>query len=1607
MKYLLSIYLLLSFAFTGHAQGIPEARKLMALSIEANDGDLRLYYRGLLARKFPDTAYGQFALGAISAANGDNTAAMKYYQQALEINPRIPAALNNLALNDPQQIKLLEQAAEYGVEQDPLNAEYYIRNLVRTVLDASDWNDARKQRYMLDKLKAVNEPAHQIAYYHLRAINERDDNKALALMVQASDHGYSRDSLKAEIDLRVKVTRQNRGDINAIFSSLNEINKKLNATGGRQRHGAVLYELYYLELTKLALQHSTHPQLLMNLASSAYNERRSPAVIDVLYRAHLYANMGDFKKYLDGWTRTTPDNPIVQIYVSMWSAYHLKDYATSINAAKKAIGDSPTNGIRDKAIWQALQTSIEFGQIKQGLTLMQTLDQSMSPALVDSQLMLLMLDQQFGAAQALVERADAQGVDVSRAYRVLAERGAQDANERQRIAKNNPFLRQWDKDFGTSLSLAFRFGVNSATIPANAHATLNRAAAALTQPGAEPYIFRIEGHTDPSGGNRINIPLSDARANAVKSYLMQTFNIEPGRLQAVGMGDVMPTASNTTEEGRQRNRRVEILPYGNISEPELSTAGYLDDRSTVFSRDGRYAAAGQFPIALWDLQQGVRLRELYIGGDHRSFSPNSRYLAALSSATDLRGVQTAALYITDTKTGLFHMIVPFMANQPGTSLSWSPEGNRLAVINSRGILTVIDVEHSKILSATPLGSTRISGELHWSKAGNALYVGYGRDTELTVLDPDTLKLVKTIPGINWTHAIGQSDDASTLIVANNDRTLSLIDANDQSLIKRLRNPVSTPANILAIPGTTKVLMDDKFGKKTVSVFDYQTGAFQASEPFESNVRIGVSPDGSVGYIASGNAFDLLDLETLNHRPIVVSSANRAHWGLTRDTKNDYLFISDSQGASVWHLGQGRMVHRIDEAGALPWKQLQPGATEWWSISKAGEILKFNTDDFIVRRHKGVTFEPGHFYLSANHIAITQAKQPRASTGKLAVFDRNTLSRKYETDIKLVTEPLRHPGGVIEAGIHSAVLDEKSGRIGVVTWWNNGNYARPSSSNIQVFNLSDGKPAGRDLLMHRSIESLLIEPSDGNAYAKDLFYTYRLNLANSSWESGVLRDWEVTDIGQGQQVLWGTFFLQNGQTRRHVKDGIWGLTGDASRNVVVTLSEGNQLTYYDLKTLEPRFSVQFRADGQWLATDNRGYFTSSIHGTRGAFWNLGDNYLPFDALREKYENDRAVRESLANLFLGKSADNARPTFDADVIDMPFEVQLVSARELTTKDDSYRLKITVKKQTKHAQDPSMHFLVNGRRSRGFDQDPFADLDETLTFVRTVPLSVGENRIEAIINYKGVDVYREIAMVTRQAESKVALQEGTLWFFGVGVSEYTNTLQNLDFADRDALELEKLFLAQKGRLFQDVRTKVLTNGKATARDIRIALYDFFAESKPTDQIVIFIAGHGIQDASQALYFMPHDGDMKRPFTGMPMEDFRRFLEQRPLNQRALFLLDICHAGAFDNTQAGRLTSEDVIKQLATGTATTVFSSSTGAQKSLEDERFGGGHGAFTYSLLKGMRGYADKETGDLDGVNSLLEVILYSRREVPRLTDQAQTPTVPVLSNFDDYALSAAVN
>lgn len=99
------------------------------------------------------------------------------------------------------------------------------------------------------------------------------------------------------------------------------------------------------------------------------------------------------------------------------------------------------------------------------------------------------------------------------------------------------------------------FDVGSSSLKPEFRATLDRVAESLKEyPNS---LIDVYGHTDSTGSDAFNQNLSETRARTVANYLSMQ-GVAPARIRSQGYGETMPVADNSTDEGRRKNRRVEI-----------------------------------------------------------------------------------------------------------------------------------------------------------------------------------------------------------------------------------------------------------------------------------------------------------------------------------------------------------------------------------------------------------------------------------------------------------------------------------------------------------------------------------------------------------------------------------------------------------------------------------------------------------------------------------------------------------------------------------------------------------------------------------------------------------------------------------------------------------------------------------------------------------------------------------------------------------------------------------------------------------------------------------------------------------------------------------------
>ena len=244
---------------------------------------------------------------------------------------------------------------------------------------------------------------------------------------------------------------------------------------------------------------------------------------------------------------------------------------------------------------------------------------------------------------------------------------------------------------------------------------------------------------------------------------------------------------------------------------------------------------------------------------------------------------------------------------------------------------------------------------------------------------------------------------------------------------------------------------------------------------------------------------------------------------------------------------------------------------------------------------------------------------------------------------------------------------------------------------------------------------------------------------------------------------------------------------------------------------------------------------------------------------------------------------------------------------------------------------------------------------------------------------------------------------WAVVVGVSDYQDSrIPSLRYAAADAKSFYNWLISPEGGSQPPARVKLLINEKATGRNVKEALFVWLKQAIEEDMVVIFFAGHGSPespDFPENLFLLPYDAQYDSvATTGFPMWDIETALKRFIKAKKVVVIADACHAGGVGEAfQIARRANRAIelnpissglqnLSQVGDGVA--VITASDDKQLSQESKDWGGGHGVFTYFLLKGLEGEADYNR---DKTVTLGELIPYLSEQVRRATRNSQCPTV----------------
>ena len=481
------------------------------------------------------------------------------------------------------------------------------------------------------------------------------------------------------------------------------------------------------------------------------------------------------------------------------------------------------------------------------------------------------------------------------------------------------------------------------------------------------------------------------------------------------------------------------------------------------------------------------------------------------------------------------------------------------------------------------------------------------------------------------------------------------------------------------------------------------------------------------------------------------------------------------------------------------------------------------------------------------------------------------------------------------------------------------------------------------------------------------------------------------------------------------------TSDDGRWVVVALSDGT-LRWYRQQDGSEQLVFFPQADGRrWVMWTPGGHFAASPGGENLVGWQVdrgpaqAADFFPVSRFRAEY-----YRPELISQVIGKGSGDATalpvaapPGGQAIRERLPPMLRLVSPDALSVTNSS---EIKVKLAVRTPEDAPLTRLrarINGqpvalpalsslRSSRSDNDENIYELPLPLPGLEAQILLFAENKHgvspEATLTVNKPPVAKVAGAVAPESAASADLRPA-LYVLAIGVSKYQDPSIQLEFAAKDSTDLSNFFRTQEGGLYRKVSVRLLTDGGAKRDDVLDGLEWIRRELTSRDVAMVFIAGHGVNDADGIYYFLPQDVNIKAlKRTGVIFSEIRNTLVSLP--GKAMFFIDTCHAGNVlgTGTRSLRLDTTAVINELSSAdNGVIVFAAATGRQYAQESSDWG--NGAFTKAILEGLRGKADyNKSGRI--THKMLD--LYVSERVKALTEGAQSPVTIVPNGVPDFPL-----
>ena len=976
---------------------------------------------------------------------------------------------------------------------------------------------------------------------------------------------------------------------------------------------------------------------------------------------------------------------------------------------------------------------------------------------------------------------------------------------------------------------------------------------------------------------------------------------------------------------------------------------HSDDVTSVsFSPDGRAALTGSHDrtARMWDVATGNELRR---------FEGHSSYVVSVVFSPDGRTVltgswdSTARLWEVSSGKELrrFEGHTDFV-----TSVCFSTDGRTVLTGGYDRTARLWDVVSGKQLRGF---------EGHESEVDSVAFSGDGRSI-LTGSRDNTARLWDAATGKELlilnenSRYVSLSPDGRTALTGGN-QSVQLWDVGTGNLLRRFRGHSSYVTAVAFSPDGKTVLTGSH--DHTARLWDLTTAEevrrFQGQSVKVPSVSL--SPDGRAALTAgSDGSARLWDLATgkairrfEGHSDVILSIK------FSRDGQNA-LTGSGDKTARLWDVVTGKEVRRFEgHSGWINAVAFSPDSQfiltgSWdktarlWHVATGGEMCRFEKHSGVIN---SVAFSPD------GRKALTGSSDGTARLWDVALGHE---SRRLEDPISI------------------------QNMVDTVTLSPDGRTALTGGSDgtVRLWDVVTGKEVRRFEGHSDRVIAASISPDGRTALTGSFDKTARL------WD--VATGQELRRLGGHCGPICSVSFSDDGRS------AITGSTDATAR-------------LWDVPTGQEHCSLICFKNGSWAVTDSEGRFDASDPDTIGGLhWVVGNESIDLAQLKDRYYepgllakvmgfNKEPLRnvETFADPKLHPSVKLAAPTKDNPSLGIT----------LTNRGGGIG-RVVVK--------------VNGKEliadARGPQPDAEAAQLALSIDLKNNPLVVPgkSNKIEVFAyNAEGYLSSRG-ADVDYIAPGIDDVDPPHLWAIVAGISDYRGDKIDLKFAAKDAEDFAAaLSVGGKGLFGADrIHLTLLSTmqKEASSQPTRANLlgaFDAAKHAKPTDVLVIYLAGHGVNHGGQDgdFYYLTSDAqaaDLTDPAiraeATLSSAELTELVKLIPASERQVLILDTCAAGRFVDklTEKRDIPGSQVraLERVKSRTGIHVLAGCAADSVSYEASRYG--QGLLTYSLLLGMRGAALRENEYVDVVSWFG----YAADRVPELASDIGGIQRPVISS-----------